>query len=122
MPDNKQIQFKTPEDILNARADGLISEEQGIVIFRDLVKAKFSDERLVQMIDELCRANDLKFDHEGNMSEVPNWSARTDGLDRVLKIMKYMGVDGKEFKIDHPTKVIFNMVNYQPKDSPKPQK
>jgi hypothetical protein len=117
MADNKQLQFKTPEDILEARADGLISSEQGLVIFRQMVKDKFSDERIVSMIDELCRANDVNIDREGNISEVPNWSARTDGLDRVLKIMAYMGKDGKEIKIDHPTKVVFNVVNYQPKDA-----
>lgn len=119
MAENKQLQFKSPEDILNARADGLISEAQGMVIFRQMVKGKFSDDRIVTMIDELCRANDVQMDREGNISEVPNWTARKDGLDRVLKIMSYMGQDGKEFKIDHPTKVIFNMVNYQPKEEIK---
>jgi hypothetical protein len=117
LSENKQIQFKSPEDILAARADGLISEEQGMVIFRDMVKSKFSDERIVQMIDDLCAANDLRFDKDGNITSIPNWSARTDGLDRVLKIMRYMGESGKEFKIDHPTKVVFNVVNYQPKDA-----
>lgn len=112
------VKFEKPEDILEARANGLITEEQGMVIFRQMIKGKFSDERLVSMLDELCRASDLKFDADGNIVEFPNWSARKDGLDRVLNIMRYMGKDTAGFKIDHPTKVIFNVVNYQKKENP----
>lgn len=113
----KEIAFRTPDDILNAHADGLIDEKQGIAIFRDLMKERFNDDRIVQMIDDLCNASDVSKDKLGNLIERPDWQARKDGLDRVLKIMRYMGIDGKEFKIDHPTKVIFNVVNYQDKNN-----
>jgi len=110
------VQFNTPEDILEAHSRGLITEEQGMVIFRNLVKKSFSNERIVSMLDDLCKASDVAVDKLGNLLERPDWQARRDGLDRVLKIMRYMGIDGKEFKIDHPTKVVFNVVNYQPKE------
>jgi len=106
------VQFDTPEKILEAHANGLITEEQGLVIFRNMVKSRFSNERIVAMLDDLCRASDVDVDKLGNILERPDWQARRDGLDRVLKIMRYMGIDNKEFKIDHPTKVVFNVVNY----------
>jgi hypothetical protein len=111
------VKFDSPEDILEARAKDLITEEQGMVIFRQMVKGKFDNERIVTMLDDLCKASDVSVDKLGNLLERPDWQARRDGLDRVLKIMRYMGIDEKGFKIDHPTKVTFNVINYQPKPS-----
>lgn len=68
-------------------------------------------EQIKQWIIDLCNANDIKMDREGNTYEVPNWAARDRGLERVFQILKVQQSKEGNPQGNMPTKISINVIN-----------
>lgn len=98
-----------PAEILQSRADNLITEDQGVVLLNKYLKETFDQDRLRHMLDEICKAENVRHVAGEGFFKTPDWKARVEGFDRVMKLLRYFSTD-KQAPTNHPTKVIFNTI------------
>lgn len=105
-------EIMTPDEIIRQKAQGLIKTPEGLAKLHLYLEEEFPQERIKNLIKDLCSANDLKMDRSGTRFESPNWAARTNGLDRVLKLLKYSSADDHPGRDIPPTKIVFNVISH----------
>jgi len=101
---NKAIQ------VLEARKNDLISEAQGAILLNRYLKEEFDPVRLKKMVQDLCEASDTRYNIGAGFYKTPNWAARDKGIDRVLKMLKYIQKEEGVSQTNHPTQIIFNVI------------
>lgn len=104
-----------PAEIVD-KATELVRTEEGLAMLEKVLKETFTPEALKKMLLDLCQAEDIKMSKEGAYT-TPNWSARRDGLDRVMNVLGYGGKDensGSGGGGRLPSKIVFNIVQNAP--------
>ena len=101
----------SPSEIMSKRAAGEITQKEGLVMIQKHLRRYFPQERIVKLIDELCKANDTKSSGIGRY-ETPNWMARHKGLNEVMKLLSM--TEDTHGKNVAPTKMTFNIITNSP--------
>jgi len=106
----------TPDSILEAHNLGQITERQSFDLFLTYLRSRFDQDKLARMLDDICKASDLRIDKDGEFYEAPNWNARLNGLKEAIKLLYAKSVDSeKSVRYDHPTQIVFNVITKAPK-------
>lgn len=110
------MEDKTPQEI-EAKIIGverdLEKTEKGLSQLEKTIQKHFTPEKIEALVVDLCTANDIKRDRNGEEYTTPNWEARKNGLDRVLGLLKYTKKDATP--VDQgATKIVFQIVNNPP--------
>lgn len=116
---DSKLVAQVPE-ILVGKADGLISTGEGLALLERYLQEAFPQDAIKKMILDLCTAEDVRMGKTGEY-RTPNWQARRDGLDRVLKLLKYTAAVEHAGSQRLPTKVTFNVVNITPESAKQEQ-
>lgn len=111
---DKKLTPITMPEILEAQTKGMISTSEGFELLEKLLRETFPQDRIKELINELCKAEDIKMSKAGKYT-TPNWRARREGLDRVIDLLNYTKtVDAVGRSL--PTKVVFNTIIVGAKD------
>jgi len=110
LPRESKVVF-SPDQILEKRATGEITSSEGLDMLQKYVRATFPQERIVKMLDEMCKAEDIRSSQFGPY-KTPNWIARDKGLERVFRLLS-LGETTNGAK-QAPTKMVFNIISNSP--------
>jgi len=100
-----------PHEILRARSKDLITEDEANRLFRTFVNDNIRPQDLARYLKELCEAENTYYTKDGEKVVTPNWEARKNGYDRALSALRILQGESNSINVNHPTKVIFNVVN-----------
>ncbi len=111
-------QKKAIESQIEKSEKAVLEHGRSIERLIELVQKEFSPERMKQYLLDLCEAKQVMVTKNGDVVELPDWTARRDGFDRALKIGYAAGPNLGTIRENAPTKIVFNIVNGKA-DEPK---
>lgn len=112
--ENKNI-VSLPAEIMETTSK-LIAVNKSLAYLEGILSKTFTPEKIKSLLVDLCEASDVIVTKEGDEIKKPNWDARKNGVDRVLKLLKYTNKNDNAAEGSlTPTKIIFNIVNEAPK-------
>lgn len=83
---------------------------KGLVQLEKVIEQHYTPEKIEQLVTDLCHANDVRRDKNGDEYRTPNWEARKNGLNYVLSLLRYTKKDATP--VDQAaTKIVFQIVN-----------
>lgn len=104
----------TPVEIVQNTKE-LAQVNSKLSYLESILETSFTPEKIKGLLADLCEASDVVVTKEGDTIQKPNWDARKNGLDRVLKLLKYTNQKDMVEGTLTPTKIVFNIVNEAPK-------
>lgn len=111
-PDNLSV--LTATEILNLRANGKISREEGLTLFQRYVDAAFPNEVLVELLSDQVQATDTKHAPGEGFYKSENWDARDKALKLILQLKK-VAPDYDMMNRPPSQKIYFNVVPSKPR-------
>lgn len=110
LPIRNNVEPLNPAEIVQAKANGYLDKPQALAMLDAYIAKEFPEEKITKLIKELSEAMDTNFSDKAGFWESPNWSARKNSIDYILKLRGFISKDEAPSKT--PTKVVFNTVVY----------
>lgn len=94
-----------------SKLETMLKTEEGLTKLERMLRDTFTEDKIVQYIGDLCEAEDIKMTKEGAEWRTPNWTARKEGLDRVLELLRIrkQEKDGPGREHHNVVKLTFNV-------------
>ncbi len=110
------MKVKGKEIVASQGIRDLVAIEKSIALLESELQKVATPQQVAKWILELCEANNLRVDSQGNQYKTPDWNARKGGLEMVMAQLNLQSKNQPVQKVTGDTKILIQVIDSKPKD------
>lgn len=103
---------RVPE-IMDAKSREVAALTENAFQLERILAEVATPEKVKKWLIDICEAEDVRLDRNGEEWRSPDWEARVKGIDRVMAILHYTSKEPK-VTLHQPTKIMIQVIDNKP--------